>query len=315
MPVADLSSKLAIITGANSGIGLETARALAGMGAHIILTCRNQAKGDEAKRQIIESTGNSNVEVEILDCGSFASVRAFLNRWKTRESKKVDILINNAGATTAAVSLTGDNYEQTYQANHLSHVLLTHGLLNAGCIAPDGRIVSVSSVGFYSSDPLNKNNLDNRDILAKFDNHVGAKLPLGEMMQLYFRSKAAQAVWSMALQRRLSEVEGWKGITVHSCHPGTVKTKIWSQPNGIGGMTGMASSLFKFMATTLGISSKEGAVNVVWLAVAPEPVKHGMEGRFWDRMQWKWIKPWSLDVGLQDELWDIWCQETNAPLF
>jgi NAD(P)-dependent dehydrogenase (short-subunit alcohol dehydrogenase family) len=97
MPIADLSGKSAIITGANSGIGLEAARALAGMGAHVTLACRNAAKGEDAKKQIIESTGSLNVEVETLDCGSFASVRAFLNRWKMRESKRVDILINNAG--------------------------------------------------------------------------------------------------------------------------------------------------------------------------------------------------------------------------
>jgi NAD(P)-dependent dehydrogenase (short-subunit alcohol dehydrogenase family) len=118
--------------------------------------------------------------------------------------------------------LTEDGYEQTYQANHLSHVLLTHGLLNSGCIAPDGRIISVSSSRFYASDPLNRNNVDNRDVLAKFDNRVGATLPLGDMMSLYDRSKAAQVVWGMALQRRLSEIERWKGITVHTCHPGEI---------------------------------------------------------------------------------------------
>ncbi|KAF8705382.1 hypothetical protein RHS03_05743, partial [Rhizoctonia solani] len=72
---------------------------------------------------------------------------------------------------------------------------------------------------------------------------------------------------------------------------GTVKTAIWSQPNGAGAMTDMASSLFKLAARTLGISSEEGAVTSVWLAVAPEPASPGMEGLFWDRMQWKWVKP------------------------
>ncbi|KDN38443.1 hypothetical protein RSAG8_09537, partial [Rhizoctonia solani AG-8 WAC10335] len=161
MPVADLKGKLAIVTGANSGIGLEAARALAGMGAHVILACRNKAKGEEAKSSIVKSTGNSKIEVEILDCGRFASVREFLNRWKERELKQVDILINNAGGLTSTTALTEDGFEQTYHINHLSHVLLTHGLLNLGCIASDGRIISVSSIGFYSSDPLNKQNAGN----------------------------------------------------------------------------------------------------------------------------------------------------------
>ncbi|CUA75682.1 Retinol dehydrogenase 12 [Mus musculus] [Rhizoctonia solani] len=296
MPVADLSGKLVIVTGANSGIGLEAARALAGMGAHVILACRNAARGEEAKSSIIKSTGNLNIEVELLDCGKFASVHAFLNRWKDRELRKVDILINNAGGLTSTVSLTEDGFEQTYQANHLSHVLLTHGLLNLGCIAPDGRIISVSSVGFYGSDPLNKQNVNNSDILDKFN------------------SQASQAVWSMALQRRLSQVDGWKGITVHSCHPGTVKSSIWSQPEGAGSMAGVASDLFKLIASTFGISSEEGAVTAVWLAVAPEPASSELKGRFWDRKQWKWVQPWSLETELQDELWDVWCNETDAPL-
>jgi NAD(P)-dependent dehydrogenase (short-subunit alcohol dehydrogenase family) len=241
MPVADLSGKLAIVTGANSGIGLEAARALARMNAHVVLACRNKSRAEEAKRQIIGSTGNLKVEVEILDCGSFASVRAFLSRWNERQTKKVDILINNAGKHTTVcvcpvhrlnycpcllgglagtISLTEDGYEQTYQSNHLAHVLLTHSLLNSGWIATNGRIVSVSSAGFYGSDPLDKQNAGSRDILAKFNNQVGAKLSFSDMMQLYFRSKASQAVWSMALQRRLAERDTWRGITVSSYHPG-----------------------------------------------------------------------------------------------
>ncbi|KAF8705383.1 Enoyl-(Acyl carrier protein) reductase, partial [Rhizoctonia solani] len=314
MPIADLSGKVAIITGANSGIGLETARALAGMGAQVVLACRNKSKGEEAKKQIIESTGNLNIELEILDCASFANVHAFLARWKKRESRKVDILINNAGGFCDSVAVTEDIHEQTYQTNHLSHVLLTHGLLNAGCMAPNGRIISVSSIAYYMSDPLNRDKLDNRDILARFNNQVRPKFSLNETGPLYRRSKAAQVMWSMALQRRLSKVEGWKGITVHSCHPGLVKTTIWSQPTGIGEMFDMDSMMLKLQASIFGISNKQGAINTVWLAVAPEPASPGMEGLFWDRMEWKWVKPWSLDVRLQDELWDVWCKETDAPL-
>ncbi|GAB1527243.1 hypothetical protein RhiTH_010418 [Rhizoctonia solani] len=287
VPVVDLSNKLVVITGANSGIGLEAARALAGMGARVILACRSQSKGEEAKKQIIESTGNLNVELEILDCGSFTSVRAFLDRWKKRELRQVDILINNAGVITSTVAITEDGHEQNYQVNHLSHVLLTHGLLNAGCMAPNGRIISVSSSESYSSDSLNKGNLGNHDILSRFNNKVGTTLSLGETMQLYRRSKAAQVVWSMALQRRLSATEGWKGITIHSCHPGSVKTTIWSQPGGFGEMFDIPSMLFKFKVSIVGISNEEGAANIVWLAVAPEPASPGMEGLFWDRMEWK----------------------------
>ncbi|KAF8605702.1 NAD(P)-binding protein [Ceratobasidium sp. AG-I] len=160
VPRIDLHGKLAIVTGANSGIGFEVARALAGLGARVVLACRSEPKGEEAMRKIVELTGSKSVEIEVLDCGSFKSVRAFLERWEKRELKQIDILINNAGGMTSTLAVTEDGFEQTYQANHLSHVLLTHTLLNSGRFTHDARIVSVSSVGFYSSDPLDEHNVD-----------------------------------------------------------------------------------------------------------------------------------------------------------
>lgn len=97
LPRIDLHGKLAIVTGANSGIGFEVARALVGLGAHVVLACRSEARGEEAMRRIVELTGSKSVEVEVLDCGSFKSVRAFLERWEKRELKQIDILVNNAG--------------------------------------------------------------------------------------------------------------------------------------------------------------------------------------------------------------------------
>lgn len=220
------------MTGANSGVGFGAALTLAGMGARVVLACRNESKAQEAKRRIIEETGNESVEVEILDCGSFKSIRNFIDRWGQRESTKIDILINNAGKSKAScwneylisllgvlsssLTLTEDGFEQTYHINHLSHVLLTHALLNQGWLAPDARIVSVSSApGFHSSPAV-----DGSDVLTIYQNQIGAPLSFFDMMDLYSRSKAAQAVWTMALQRRLSQNEGWKGMSAHSCNPG-----------------------------------------------------------------------------------------------
>jgi hypothetical protein len=97
LPSVDLYGKLAIVTGANSGIGYEIARALASRGAQVVLACRNFEKGGVARDRIIRETGNSKVELEILDCASFKSVTQFLERWERRVLKKVDILVNNAG--------------------------------------------------------------------------------------------------------------------------------------------------------------------------------------------------------------------------
>lgn len=298
---ADLSGKLAIVTGANSGIGFEVARALAGMGAQVVLACRNEVKGEQARRRIVESTGNEKVEMEVLDCASFDSVGAFLERWNKRQMKRVDILINNAGGLTGNVAFTHDGFEQTYQSNHLAHVLLTHTLLNQGHMASDARIISVSSAGFYDSPPLDEQVTTGSDVLSRYDNEAGRKISFLDMMRLYRRSKAAQVVWTMALQRRLAKREGWKGITVHSCHPGEFST------------TPGVSSLRR-MVDKIGISNEEGAAMPVWLAVVPEPASEGLRGMYWDRMQWKWVWPWSLNIELQDRLWDKWCADAGVDL-
>lgn len=118
------------------------------------------------------------------------------------------------------MAITRDGFEQTYQSNHLAHVLLTHMLLNQGHMASDARIISVSSAGSYNSDPLDERVTTGSDILARYDNEPGREISFPNMMQLYGRSKAAQVVWTMALQRRLAKREAWRDITVHSCHPG-----------------------------------------------------------------------------------------------
>ncbi|KAG8747695.1 hypothetical protein FRC10_011822 [Ceratobasidium sp. 414] len=311
LPQTDLHGKTAIVTGANSGIGYECARSLAGMGARVVLACRNENKGEEARRNIVADTGNDAVEMEILDCGSFGSVKAFLDRWEKRESKRVDILINNAGSLTSTVALTPDGLEQTYQTNHLSHVLLTTTLLNCGHMSAEARIVSVSSLAFYESDPLDASNTDCSDILSRYQGKVGTSISLDDMVQLYRRSKAAQAVWAMVLQRQLARMERWKNVTVHSCHPGTVKSQVWTQPEGAGAIVSRKGNFVRAFVNVAGITSEQGAVVPVWLATAKGPSKPELRGMFWDRLEWKWVWPWSLEMERQNELWDKWYKDAQ----
>ncbi|KAG9088774.1 hypothetical protein FS749_001909 [Ceratobasidium sp. UAMH 11750] len=314
LPQADLHGKTAIVTGANSGIGYECARSLASMGARVVLACRNENKGEEAMRNIVASTGNDAVEMEILDCGSFDSVRAFLDRWEKRESKRIDILINNAGSLTSTVALTPDGLEQTYQTNHLSHVLLTTTLLNRGHMSTEARIVSVSSLAFYESDPLDALNADNSDILSKYQGKVGTSITIADMRQLYKRSKAAQAIWTMVLQRQLAKTERWKNISVHSCHPGTVKSPMYTQPGGAGSIIGREIDTIKAIVNVAGITNEQGAVVPVWLATAEEPNQPEFRGMFWDRLKWKWVWPWCLEMERQNELWDKWYKDAQVSL-
>ncbi|CAE6475217.1 unnamed protein product [Rhizoctonia solani] len=297
----DLRGKLAIVTGANSGIGFETARALAAMGAHVVLACRNELRGQEARKQIIQLTGNPNVDLEMFDCTSFGSVRAFLNRWDQRQLKTVDILVNNAGSLSGTVSLTKDNFEQTYQSNHLAHVLLTHELVYRGHFSPTGRIVSLSSGGLYLSNPLNENNATGQDVLSQYGHEVGKRMSPDDMIQLYVRTKLSQAMWTMALQRKLNLNEKWKDLTVHCCHPGFVQSPIWRQPTGPGATFGIILDVLRFTVDRFGVPSEQGAITPVWLATAPEPATELLRGRYWDRRQWQWsttMKALSLVIAI-----------------
>lgn len=225
------------------------------------------------------------------------------------------LIIDQLGGLTSTAAMTEDGFEQTYQSNHLSHVLLTHTFLNRGRFVQDARIVSISSVSFYGSHPLDERNVGCSDLLDPYNSQHGAALSTQDSLKLYSRSKAAQAVWTMALQRRLSRTEGWKNISAHSCHPGksfqiysygaqvvyllsigTVKSSIWTQPAGGGSTTGLLAATFKAAAQTFGISSEQGAVVPVWLAVAPEPAKLESRGMYWDR------------------LWNKWCEDAQVSL-
>ncbi|CAE6456391.1 unnamed protein product [Rhizoctonia solani] len=277
-PQVDLRGKLAIVTGANSGIGFETARALATMGAHVVLACRNELRGQEARKQIVRLTGNPNVELEMFDCTSFGSVSAFLDRWEQRQAKTVDILVNNAGSLSGTVSITKDNYEQTYQSNHLAHVMLTHELLHRGYFSPTGRIVSLSSGGLYLSNGLNEHNATGQDVLARYEHEVGRRMSPDDMIQLYVRTKLSQAMWTMTLQRKLNLSEKWKDVSAHCCHPGLVQSPIWRQPSGPGATFGIILDVLRFTVDRFGVPSEQGAITPVWLATAPEPATECLRG-------------------------------------
>ncbi|EUC66662.1 short-chain dehydrogenase/reductase, partial [Rhizoctonia solani AG-3 Rhs1AP] len=305
LPSADLHGKQAIVTGANSGIGFETAKALAGMGARVVLACRNKDKAEKARKDIEQVVQGAQVEVEILDCASLESVRQFVHRWGTRKSTRVDILVNNAGRILNTRITTIDGYEDTYQANHLSHALLALSLLQSSHFSPNARIITVSSISFFSSPPLDAHNTNNSDVISQYEE--GATLPWETMVLLYSRAKACQAIWSMALQRKLQETEKWKDIVVQACHPGTVKSSMLSQSDGPGGSSGAALNAFKSFVNTFGISNEQGAVVPVWLSVALQPTQRELRGLYWDRMRWMWVAPWSMETKRQDHLWDKWC--------
>lgn len=124
----DMTGKIVIVTGANSGMGLATTSELAKSGAHVIMACRSQARGEAALRQAQQESGSSNIELMSLDLGSFDSIRAFASEYKAKY-EHLDVLVNNAGVVTIQRELTKDGFEAMIGVNHLGHFLLTNELL------------------------------------------------------------------------------------------------------------------------------------------------------------------------------------------
>jgi len=201
-----LTGKTVIVTGANTGIGIETARELARRGARVILACRNQERGDQAKREIIESTKNENVVVQILDLSSLESIKKFATEFNANESR-LDLLVNNAGVYTAERRETAEGFEMMFGTNHLGHFYLTYLLLDKLKESAPSRVVIVSSSGHESE----KLNFDDLQLTRKFVPFEG-----------YCKSKTANVLFGVHLAKVL---EG-TGVTVYSLHPGIIKTEI-----------------------------------------------------------------------------------------
>ena len=202
-----LDGKTAIVTGANSGIGKETAIDLAKRGARVIVACRDVKKGSDAVRDIKEASKSEEVVLKKLDLASLASVRQFSEEILQEESH-IDLLINNAGIVVESYHLTEDGFEMQFGTNHLGHFLLTNLLLDRIKESAPSRVVTVSSnANFYGS-------LDFDDMMWANCNY--------KSFRAYARSKLANVMFSRELAKRL---EG-TGVSTYSLHPGAIRTNI-----------------------------------------------------------------------------------------
>ena len=181
--------KTAIVTGANTGIGKETALDFAQRGARVILACRDEEKAKDAARNIIAKTGSDKVVVRILDLASFESVRAFAKLINETE-ERLDILVNNAGLG-GPYRVTKDGYESVFQVNYLSHFLLTLLLMKKLKKSAPSRIVNVSSIGH-----------DTKGAALQLDDFKLSKDKCDPISR-YAQSKLAQVVFTKEISTRL----------------------------------------------------------------------------------------------------------------
>ncbi len=208
--IPDQSGRNAVVTGANSGLGLVTARELARAGAAVVMACRNLDKGHTAIEQVRAAVPDAQVQLDELDLASLESVRGFAERFKSTHDG-LDLLINNAGVMAPPRRRTADGFELQFGTNHLGHFLLTTLLLDAMEGREDARVVTLSStahkIGRISFDNLNG------------DRHYFR-------WRAYGQSKLANLLFALELDRRLRQ----EGSTVKSlaAHPGYAATNLQS---------------------------------------------------------------------------------------
>nr|XP_033798018.1 WW domain-containing oxidoreductase isoform X2 [Geotrypetes seraphini] len=205
-----LTGKVAIVTGANSGIGFETARSLALHGAHVVLACRNIARANEATGKILEEWQKAKVEAMILDLSSLRSVQQFAKAFKAK-NLPLHILICNAGVFGTPWVLTVDDLESTFQVNHLGHFYLVQLLQDTLCHSAPARVVMVSSESHRYTDIKNASGKLDFNLLSPLKREYWSMLA-------YNRSKLCNILFSNELNRRLSP----HGVTSNALHPGNM---------------------------------------------------------------------------------------------
>jgi len=249
---ADHLGRVAVVTGANRGMGKETALALARMGCTVILGCRNQERGEAAAQEINEATRGTAVPLE-LDLSSLASVRSFVAAFNEGFST-LDVLVNNAAASLKIREVSADGFELHWATNVLGPHFLTQLLLPALRASGHGRVVSVSTLAAGGLD-LSDTQYERRRFSG-----LGA----------YRASKQAVQMLTFALASRLEP----QLVTANALNPGYVLTELTTN---VGGLRKALIVLSSFRA----VSEAEGADTAIWLAASPEV--EGISGRFWNK--------------------------------
>jgi len=229
--IGDLSGKVIIVTGGNSGLGYESVKAFAMKGAEVVLASRSTEKGEEAKAEILQDVTAGKIKVMQLDLGDLESVRNFASAFKLGY-KKLDVLLNNAGIMMTPYFTTKDGFEAQLGTNHLGHFALT-GLLMDGLLnTPGSRVVNVSS-GAHKNGQMDFDNL-------QFGNGKDYS-----PMKAYGRSKLSNLLFTYELQRKL-EAAKKETISV-AAHPGVAMTNLARHVEGKF-LFKVLSPLFKLMA-------------------------------------------------------------------
>ncbi len=275
-----MDGRTVLITGGNTGIGKETAVALAGAGAEVVFTTRDAAKGAAALAEIRERSGNDSVSVMELDLARLASVREFASSF-TDTHDHLDVLVNNAGLMLGSRRETVDGYEMTLQVNHLGPFLLTTSLRDALVAGDDARVVNVSSDAHSSA----RRGLD-------FDDLQSTKKY--RSFSVYGRTKLANILFTRELARRWDDT----GVTANAVHPGFVASRF-----GRDGDTGRLTNLVFPLLRPFALTPEQGARTQVYVASAPELA--GVTGGYWVKSAPATPSAAAQDDAAAARLWEV----------
>lgn len=291
----DLSDKVIIVTGANSGIGFETARSFALHGAHVILACRNQSRASKAASLIMGEWSKARVEVLPLDLASLRSVRQFAELFKATKLP-LHVLVCNAAVCSQPWRLTEDGFESTFQICHLGHFLLVQLLQDVLRLSAPARVVVVSSESHRFTDLLDScGNLD-LDLLSPPQKNYWSLLA-------YNRAKLCNLLFSSELHRRMSP----HGICCNALHPGNMMF------TSIHRSWWLLTLLFS-LARPFTKSMQQGAATTVYCAVAPE--LEGIGGMYFNNCFRCLPSPQAQDPAAALSLWELserLVQERSTP--
>ena len=291
--VASQRGRVAIISGANTGIGLETAASLAAAGATTVLACRNDERAAAARTELLRRVPDADVELLRLDLADLHQVADAAAEAKQRFDQ-VHLLINNAGLITRKRSVTVDGFETTFGVNHLGHFAWTGHLLPALLAAPDSRVVTVSSLAHLQAT-------------MRWDDLMGAQE--FKPVAAYRRSKVANLLHSFELQRRLSrsDAPGASGTAAVAVHPGIVASSFWE--NAAGPRLRPAARVVDAGIAVVFSTAAQGAERVVHAAISDDVVPGRCYG---PRIAQRWGRPGlvepsaeTLDPEAGSRLWGI----------
>jgi len=280
----NMEGKVCLVTGATAGIGEATALILARQGATVVGVGRNPAKNEYSAKMIQEETGNASVEYLLADLSSQKDVRNVAQEFQAKYDR-LDVLINNAGATFAERQESVDGIEMTFALNHLGYFLLTNLLTDTLEASAPARIINVSS----SLHKLGKIKFDD---IPFNRNYSRAKA--------YQRSKLANIVFTYELAHRLNNQK----VTVNAMNPGLVATNVG---NSAGGSAERMKGIVDRIA---GMTPEEGSQTIIYMATSPDLV--GVSGRYFVKEKSIRSSKKSYDLALGRELWELSEKLTTA---